>query len=263
MLRTSLLPGPAEGDRLQRVAPQPRRRRCSRSATSSGARDPGAAAARRARDARRRARRRVRRRPHVAVVGWRSRRRSAGDDRAGGRGGPARPAPDPHRCVLVEGEALGAVGEVDPAVLAATASTSGSRGSRSTSAPARPAARRAPVPPVSRFPSSDIDLAFVVADAVPAGDVERTLREPRASCSSTSAVRRLPRRRPSARGAQPGLRAAPPGRRPHPHRRRGRRGAPRSASRQSRQRTAPSSAAEPDFVRLRVRQFGAGSRLPL
>ena len=31
--------------------------------------------------------------------------------------------------------------------------------------------------PISRFPSSDIDLAFVVADRVPAGSVERTLRE--------------------------------------------------------------------------------------
>ncbi len=30
--------------------------------------------------------------------------------------------------------------------------------------------------PISRFPSSDIDLAFVVADSVPAGAVERTLR---------------------------------------------------------------------------------------
>jgi phenylalanyl-tRNA synthetase beta chain len=30
--------------------------------------------------------------------------------------------------------------------------------------------------PVSRFPSSDIDLAFVVRDAVPSGSVERTLR---------------------------------------------------------------------------------------
>ena len=33
------------------------------------------------------------------------------------------------------------------------------------------------VRPVSRFPSSSIDLAFVVADTVPAGDVLRTLRE--------------------------------------------------------------------------------------
>ena len=30
--------------------------------------------------------------------------------------------------------------------------------------------------PVSRFPSSDVDLAFVVEDTVPAGSVERTLR---------------------------------------------------------------------------------------
>jgi phenylalanyl-tRNA synthetase beta chain len=30
--------------------------------------------------------------------------------------------------------------------------------------------------PISRFPSSDIDLAFVVADSVSAGAVERTLR---------------------------------------------------------------------------------------
>ncbi|MGH9206993.1 MAG: hypothetical protein ACRD1G_10610, partial [Acidimicrobiales bacterium] len=30
--------------------------------------------------------------------------------------------------------------------------------------------------PVSRFPSSNIDLAFVVEDSVPAGSVERTLR---------------------------------------------------------------------------------------
>ena len=30
---------------------------------------------------------------------------------------------------------------------------------------------------MSRFPSSDIDLAFVVAEVIPAGDVERTLRD--------------------------------------------------------------------------------------
>jgi phenylalanyl-tRNA synthetase beta chain len=29
--------------------------------------------------------------------------------------------------------------------------------------------------PISRFPSSDVDLAFVVKDSVPAGSVERTL----------------------------------------------------------------------------------------
>jgi phenylalanyl-tRNA synthetase beta chain len=33
------------------------------------------------------------------------------------------------------------------------------------------------VTPVTRFPSSDLDLAFVVDDAVPAGTVERTIRD--------------------------------------------------------------------------------------
>ena len=33
--------------------------------------------------------------------------------------------------------------------------------------------------PVSRFPSSDVDLAFVVDDAVPAAAVEKTLRRAR------------------------------------------------------------------------------------
>lgn len=39
--------------------------------------------------------------------------------------------------------------------------------------PRRPEVSR----PISRFPSSDIDLAFVVPESVPAGFVERTLRE--------------------------------------------------------------------------------------
>jgi phenylalanyl-tRNA synthetase beta chain len=39
------------------------------------------------------------------------------------------------------------------------------------------APRRSPIlAPVSRFPSSDVDLAFVVDDAVPAAAVEKTLR---------------------------------------------------------------------------------------
>src|SRR5262249_28917747 len=39
------------------------------------------------------------------------------------------------------------------------------------------APRRSPIAiDVSRFPSSDIDLAFVVADSVPAGEVLETLR---------------------------------------------------------------------------------------
>jgi phenylalanyl-tRNA synthetase beta chain len=80
--------------------------------------------------------------------------------------------------VVVDGEAVGHVGEVDPAVLDAVG------------VPERVAwveldlGRLLRLPhgadqlrPVSRFPSSDIDLAFEVAEATPAGDVEAALRE--------------------------------------------------------------------------------------
>ena len=77
----------------------------------------------------------------------------------------------------VDGQPIGTVGEVDPMVVAAwdipgrvawieldlTALLEGNR---------HPDEER----PISRFPSSDIDLAFVVPDSVPAGDVAETLR---------------------------------------------------------------------------------------
>jgi phenylalanyl-tRNA synthetase beta chain len=72
---------------------------------------------------------------------------------------------------------LGAVGEVDPAVVSAYG-LSGRIGFFSVSleallgsAPRRPAAAR----PVSRFPASDIDLALVVLPSVQAGAVASTL----------------------------------------------------------------------------------------
>lgn len=78
---------------------------------------------------------------------------------------------------LVAGEAVGIVGEIDPAVLARH-----DIGERVAylevdlgalfDAPKRSEAYRQ----ISRFPSSDIDLAFVVADEVSAIDVEATLR---------------------------------------------------------------------------------------
>jgi phenylalanyl-tRNA synthetase beta chain len=80
---------------------------------------------------------------------------------------------------LVAGDVLlGSVGEVDPGVLAAhgldgpVGWLQADLGLLLGTAPRRPSTYR----PVSRFPSADIDLAFVVDDAVPAGDVERTLR---------------------------------------------------------------------------------------
>ena len=81
--------------------------------------------------------------------------------------------------------------------------------------------------PVSRFPSSDIDLAFVVPDEVPAARVETTLAASGASCSSPSAVRRLPGGGARRRGAQSGLPAPVLRPRPDAHRRGDRRTAGR------------------------------------
>ncbi len=92
-----------------------------------------------------------------------------------------RPGLHPTRTAeLVAGDIMvGAVGEVDPGVLAAhqldgpVGWIQVDLGRLLRHAPRRPSTYR----PISRFPSADIDLAFVVADQVPAGDVERTLSE--------------------------------------------------------------------------------------
>jgi phenylalanyl-tRNA synthetase beta chain len=82
------------------------------------------------------------------------------------------------RIVMGEGITLGFVGEVDPEVVA-THGLEGrvgyidvDLGRLLTEAPRRPEESI----PVSRFPASDIDLAFVVASDVPAARVEATLR---------------------------------------------------------------------------------------
>lgn len=78
--------------------------------------------------------------------------------------------------VVVGGAPVGLVGEVDPAVLARF--DLGERAAwleldlgRLLACPHGPGTYR----PISRYPSSDIDLAFEVDDATPAGAVERTL----------------------------------------------------------------------------------------
>lgn len=82
--------------------------------------------------------------------------------------------------VVVEatGTRLGAVGEVDPAVVEAYGLT-GRVAFLSLSLERLLATpRRSPLArPVSRYPASDIDLAFVVPDTVPASAVEATLRD--------------------------------------------------------------------------------------
>jgi phenylalanyl-tRNA synthetase beta chain len=85
----------------------------------------------------------------------------------------------PTRCarVVVDGEQVGFVGEVDPGVLAAWGIVERvawlevdlGRLLRSRHGVDQ-------VNEVSRFPSSDVDLAFEVDDDVPAGDIERALR---------------------------------------------------------------------------------------
>jgi len=85
----------------------------------------------------------------------------------------------PARCaqVLASGTDIGVVGEVDPGVAAAWG-LSGRVGwldldlEALLAAPRRPEHQR----PISKFPSSDIDLAFVVAEAIPAGAIEAALR---------------------------------------------------------------------------------------
>ena len=78
------------------------------------------------------------------------------------------------RIVGAGGVALGAVGEVDPDVVAAYGLTGRVGYFRvdleARRPPSRPAAQARPV---SRFPASDVDLAFVVADDVPAAAVRR------------------------------------------------------------------------------------------
>ena len=80
--------------------------------------------------------------------------------------------------LLASGEEVGEIGEVDPDVLTAY-EVDGRVGwlavdlERLLAAPRRPPVFH----PISRFPASDIDLAFVVDDATPASAVEERLRE--------------------------------------------------------------------------------------
>ncbi len=108
-------------------------------------------------------------------------------------------------------------------------SPSGWPGSRSTSAACstcRTANGR--FVPFSRFPSSDIDLAFEVPDDVPAAPMSTPPSRGAGEelLVDVEPVRRLPRRRGRRGDPQPRLPAAVPGAGPHPHRRRGRRRSP-------------------------------------
>ena len=78
--------------------------------------------------------------------------------------------------VTAGGAELGVVGEVDPAVVSAHELEGRVAWIDIAMDALLAAPRRSEVArPISRYPSSDIDLAFVVDDSVPAGDVEATL----------------------------------------------------------------------------------------
>ncbi|MBW3536796.1 MAG: hypothetical protein KY395_03380, partial [Actinobacteria bacterium] len=90
---------------------------------------------------------------------------------------PAGLHPERTASISIEGRDLGFVGEVHPAVL----DEWGLEGpvawldldlESTLAAPVRPIEQQ----PVSRFPSSDIDLAFEVPDEVAAGEVDQTIR---------------------------------------------------------------------------------------
>ena len=79
--------------------------------------------------------------------------------------------------IVVGGAALGALGEIDPDVAAGHGIDRPVGWITCDLQRVHAAARRSgDASPVSRFPSSDIDLAFAVSDEVPAGAVEETVR---------------------------------------------------------------------------------------
>ena len=124
---------------------------------------------------------------------------------------------------LVAGrDAIGAVGEVDPTVLDAY-EIAGRIAileldlSRVLSTEAKPVRWKA----TSRHPSSDLDLAFVLARVDPCGEVgEGDSPRRRQPARRRRAVRRVSRHRAPGRLTKPCVPVAPAGRRPHADRRR-------------------------------------------
>ena len=80
------------------------------------------------------------------------------------------------------------------------------------------------VRPVSRYPASDLDMAFLVGDEVTAGALEATLREAAGELAEAVALFDVWRDASGRGPAQPGLPCPAAGARPHPHRPGGGRG---------------------------------------
>ncbi len=199
VLRPSLRPGPAQGHPLQPVAPPARRRPCSRSARPSGC-PRGTGPARRARGAGSRGSDAD---VSAAVEAWTvlraEPRRGRSDPRAGVGGRPASgplgpPAGRRRRSSARSGrsipavlDTLGIVGRVAWLEVDLDALLDQPHGVEAYA-------------PVSRYPSSDIDLAFVVSEDVAAGAVRSSIVEAGAPAVPRRApVRRVPQRHPAVR----------------------------------------------------------------
>ena len=148
--------------------------------------------------------------------GARSRRRVARGRRGAGRRRAHRPGPraaglHATRSATLQSpgaDVIGAVGEVAPDVLEAFDDHRARRRPRARPRPSCSASEPKPAQwkPTSRHPSSDLDLAFVLADDVPAEKLDKAIRQGAGDAARRPrAVRRVPRRR-----GRRGTRAASP-----------------------------------------------------
>ena len=150
---------------------------------------------------------------------------------------------------------LGAVGEVDPAVLerfdvSERVAILELDLDQVLGREPKPAAWK----PISRYPSSDLDLAFVLPDDVPAERLEKAIRQGAGALLVDVELFDVFRARVGRRGAsQPRLPPPAAGAGPQPHRRRHRRGAPRRR-RSGARSWAPICEADDDAGRTRSRR---------
>ena len=128
---------------------------------------------------------------------------------------------------------MGAVGEVHPAVLEPFGVTERVAMLELDLTACSPRAEPAAWKPVSRYPSSDLDLAFVLPDDVPAERLEKAIRQGAGALLVDVELFDVFRGGGVGEAAQPRLPAAPAGARPHPHRCRGRRGPPARSCRRT------------------------------
>ena len=144
-----------------------------------------------------------------------------------------RVAPDPSATLSLGRDAIGAVGEVHPDVLDAYGVDERVAVLElNLSVVLANEAKVALWKPTSRFPSSDLDLAFTTPDSVTAEKVEKAIKQAAGTLLVDVALFDVYRgARATARHPQPGLSVAAAGARSHAQRRRADRGAPQGGRR--------------------------------